>query len=331
MKEKLNSFWKDTMNRKVLLLIILLTGVYLLDIFRLSRNFAMAFGGIGGTVAHEIFLALIGLFLVALFGGNVRMVYTFRKPQVHKVAGTLIMWVGTYLVTLLVTGIMIFFFPEEVTGASEGISDLLMTLPFLLSLFVVAVVPAVCEEMAFRGALLGCFRGGASQWIGLILVSLFFGACHGSIWRMIPTAILGFAMGYLLLETDNMFYNMLFHFTNNACPVIISGIILKLTQVMGGAQALDEMMEEAAGAATATVFPLSSVGVYMLLSGVGPFLIYIGNHLLHRNKPGYDRGMFPKEKRDILILMIVYMALAWMLGIALIVVGAYITGKEVYG
>ena len=97
-----------------------------------------------------------------------------------------------------------------------------------LVLLVVAVTPAICEEIAFRGALLTCFRGKRSKWTGIIIVGLFFGACHGSVWRMVPTAILGLVMGYVLFETENIFYCMLIHFTNNAFSVILTNALVWL-------------------------------------------------------------------------------------------------------
>ena len=49
-----------------------------------------------------------------------------------------------------------------------------------------------------------------------------------------PTAILGVALGYLLVETDNLFYSMLFHFVNNAVPVLLLGLLSFLPE-QGGA------------------------------------------------------------------------------------------------
>ena len=43
---------------------------------------------------------------------------------------------------------------------------------------------------------------------------------HGDWIRMIPTAIAGIVMSYLLLETGNLFYNCLFHFVNNLFSVL---------------------------------------------------------------------------------------------------------------
>jgi hypothetical protein len=109
-------------------------------------------------------------------------------------------------------------------------------------------------------------------------------------------------MGYLLMETDNMLYNMIFHFINNAWPVCLLGAIMKLLDATAGLDATSvELMEGVTGS---TRIPLASVGINMLYAGAAPLLIYIGNYLLHRGQEGYDRGLFPPEKKKKLIALV---------------------------
>ena len=134
-----------------------------------------------------------------------------------RVAGTLILWLGTFLAAMAVTMLVSYFFPQEVLGAGQGVQDIVVSIPVLLALFLVALTPAVCEELAFRGGFLGCLRGMKSKWAGILIVAVCSAPSHGSVWRMIPTAILGVALGYLLVETDNLFYSMLFHLSTMRC------------------------------------------------------------------------------------------------------------------
>lgn len=280
---------------------ILLAVLYIGDIFFLSdilgRNL-----GIAGTVVHEMILAGMGVGVFLIFKGKLKVIFPFKKPEWSKLAGTIVLWIGTYLLTLLVTLIVMFFFPSEVMGASEGVNYLVNNLSVILGMLIIALTPAIFEEIAFRGALLSCFRGAKSKWTGIIIVSLFFGACHGSIWRMIPTAMLGVAMGYILLETENMIYNMLFHFINNAVPVLLLGVMGAIIQLFGGEDVWE--MAESIEAAGDVRTSLASVGIYMMLAGGAPLLIYIGRYLLHRGQPGYDRGPFPPEKKKTMAVMV---------------------------
>ena len=107
---------------------------------------------------------------------------------------------------------------------------------------------------------------------------------------MVPTAILGLVMGYVLFETENIFYCMLIHFTNNAFSVILTNALVWLERLQGtGAQAVDVATDR---------LPLASVGIYMTFATIAPLLLYIGNYLIHRGQPDirrYSHGR--KEER----------------------------------
>ena len=298
---EIKMIWKDKRRRKPYLVAVLLAVLYIGDIFFLSEILGR-YLGIAGTIVHEMVLAGIGVGVFLIFRGKLKVIFPFKKPQWMKIAGTFLLWLGSYLLTLLVTLIVTFFYPEQVMGASEGVNYLVSNISVILGMLVVALTPAICEEIAFRGALLSCFRGAKSKWTGIIIVSLFFGACHGSVWRMIPTAMLGVAMGYILLETENMIYNMLFHFINNAVPVLLLGIMNAFIEFLGGEEVWE--MAESVEAAGDMRMPLASVGLYMMMAGGAPLLIYIGRYLLHRGRPGYDRGLFPPEKKKLMAAMV---------------------------
>lgn len=91
----------------------------------------------------------------------------------------------------------------------------------LLALLVMAVVPAVGEELIFRGAMqrvMGQWTGNghAAVWLAAVLFSLF----HFQVYLFLPRVVLGAVMGYLLLWSGNMWYPILAHFANNAWVVL---------------------------------------------------------------------------------------------------------------
>ena len=164
---------------------VLFVLAFALDIFVVSGFLGLWFG-VWGTLLHELLLALLAVLLAALFRADLRRVFPFKWPRASKVAGTLILWLGTFLAAMAVTMLVSYFFPQEVLGAGQGVQDIVVSVPVLLALFLVALTPAVCEEMAFRGGFLGCLRGMKSKWAGILIVAVVFGAFHGSVWRMIP-------------------------------------------------------------------------------------------------------------------------------------------------
>lgn len=308
MNEMRQTAWSREHRKKPYVTAVILAVLIVAEIFILSGILGYLFGT-AGVVLHEIVLALIGVLMILIMRGRMKTAFPFRKLKWSGIFGSLILWGGILLLTSVVTLTMAYFFPDQMLNASNGVEELMSATPMWIDLLVVAVTPAICEEIAFRGALLTCFRGTRSKWTGIIIVGLFFGACHGSVWRMVPTAILGLVMGYVLFETENIFYCMLIHFTNNAFSVILTNALVWLERLQGtGAQAVDVATDR---------LPLASVGIYMIFATIAPLLLYIGDYLIHRGQPGYTK-VFPREKRGALWGMLGACAVLFGCGVFLI-------------
>lgn len=290
MNEMRQTAWNRECRKKPYVTAVILAVLFVAEIFILSGILGYMFGTLG-VVLHEIVLALIGVLMILITRGRMKTAFPFRKPKWSGIFGSLILWGGILLLTSVVTLTMTYFFPDQMLNAENGVDELMSATPVWIDLLMIAVVPAICEEIAFRGALLTCFRGARSKWTGIIIVAVFFGACHGSIWRMVPTGILGILMGYVLFETENIFYCMLIHFANNAFSVILTSALEWLDGLQGTGTQVAET--------TVTRLPLASVGMYMIYATAAPMLIYIGNYLIHRGQPGYDK-LFPREKNAVL-------------------------------
>lgn len=91
-----------------------------------------------------------------------------------------------------------------------------------LLLFALAVSPAICEEVLFRGAMLSGLRQRMPAWAAVLLTAFLFGCFHLSIYRLLPTAILGMLLGYIALRSRSIFPAMAAHAINNAAAVLLA-------------------------------------------------------------------------------------------------------------
>lgn len=89
-------------------------------------------------------------------------------------------------------------------------------------LFAAALSPAICEEFLFRGALLSGVRQRMGPTASVLLVSVLFGLFHISVYRIMPTAIIGIVLGYLVLRTNSIFAGMLAHGLINASAILLA-------------------------------------------------------------------------------------------------------------
>jgi sodium transport system permease protein len=78
-----------------------------------------------------------------------------------------------------------------------------------------AVLPALCEELAFRGFVLSGLRHLGSKWWAIGLSAVFFGIAHGIIQQSLAAATVGIVLGYVAVQTGSLVPCMLFHLTYN--------------------------------------------------------------------------------------------------------------------
>lgn len=120
-------------------------------------------------------------------------------------------------------------------------------------LMVMAVTPAVCEELIFRGYAQRQFERAVSPAAAIALSGLLFGAYHLRLTQLLPLAVIGLYLAYLTWRTGSLWPAIIAHFANN-------GIIVASSQMM-------DMSDEA----TATVAEGVSVPWYAVVLGIASF------------------------------------------------------------
>ena len=91
----------------------------------------------------------------------------------------------------------------------------------LVLLAVLALSPAICEELLFRGAVMSGLRKHLPVWALLICVGIAFGAAHMSVHKMALTTLSGMVLTFVALRSGSIFPGMIAHFIVNATSVLI--------------------------------------------------------------------------------------------------------------
>lgn len=92
-----------------------------------------------------------------------------------------------------------------------------------IKLFVIAVLPAIGEELVFRGVILTKIRQASnSEHYGVIISALVFAAIHLQPTKLLPMIFLGLVLGYLYTKTKSIVYPMLFHFLFNGSTILLA-------------------------------------------------------------------------------------------------------------
>ena len=113
---------------------------------------------------------------------------------------------------------------------TEAIMNMVSPVDLIVNIIVIALLPAVGEELLFRGALQNVLiewtkKTHLSVWITAIL----FSALHAQFFGFLPRMLLGVVLGYLYIWSGSLWLSMLFHFLNNGLAVLFSYLIGKGT------------------------------------------------------------------------------------------------------
>lgn len=104
----------------------------------------------------------------------------------------------------------------------EAIVTLNNPTQFLIALFIMAFLPALCEEALFRGGLQNLLtRSTRSPWPSIIVVSIIFSAVHFSWYGFLSRFFLGIVLGAIFHYSGRLWLSIIAHFFNNALAITL--------------------------------------------------------------------------------------------------------------
>jgi sodium transport system permease protein len=185
--------------------------------------------GESGLLVAEWLLLFVPALLFVYFGGfDVGRTLSLSRPTRRGALGALLLIAGATPAAWFVGWLQTFFLPipwQMLEGLEELVTaDSAGRLAWLLLLL--AVTPAFCEEIVFRGVLLAGTRT-LDPWRFILLNGAMFGAFHLSfqtVIRFLPTACLGIVIAWAVWRTASIWTGVLMHLVNNASIVVLASI-----------------------------------------------------------------------------------------------------------
>ncbi len=178
-----------------------------------------------GLLLTQLALILAPILLALWYvKADLKATLNLRRVRWGAAFGTLLMapaWVaisiqlGVYHNKVLPAPPELLELAEELFAAAEvpgGVWTLLL---------IVAVSPAICEEVLFRGVLLSGFRQRLPQWAAILAVGILFGFFHLSVYRLVPAGLTGIFFTYLVLRSGSIYLAMFAHVMLNGLSILI--------------------------------------------------------------------------------------------------------------
>lgn len=111
---------------------------------------------------------------------------------------------------------------NRAASLTKGLLEMHSVSDMLFNVFMIALLPAIGEELLFRGIIQRLL----SDWsknihAGIWISAVLFSAMHMQFYGFIPRMLLGALLGYLLVWSGSLWLPIIAHFINNASAVIL--------------------------------------------------------------------------------------------------------------
>ena len=182
------------------------------------------------TVGQLVGFGLLALLVARLHSPDVREYLRIRTPDGPGIGLAALGWATLYPAVLW-AGQLNESLPqpewlrafeqsqvELLEGALLG-SDLSTAFLFVA----LALTPAICEELLFRGYLQRQVERAGGAVASIVVVGVLFGAYHLRLSQVVPLSMLGIYMGFAVWATGSLWAGVVVHLLNNGLAVVVAG------------------------------------------------------------------------------------------------------------
>jgi sodium transport system permease protein len=167
------------------------------------------------------------LLLTFLLTSSPRETLLLKRPPWLSIPAAALLAAALHPMANWLQGLVQWLYPvsRDVLPTLTGFQKLLGNANLWLLLLLIAVVPAVCEELAFRGFILSGFRHLGHRRRAIIYSALLFGLTHGILQQSLIASLVGMVLGYLAVQSGSIVPCMVFHLCHNALAIVNSRIV----------------------------------------------------------------------------------------------------------
>lgn len=193
--------------------------------FQLPAQLLMRRGYMMWGIAVNEIIAILGvpLLIVFLFGFDRKKLFPLRLPSLGAILMLIIFTVAADVLIdyLTYASELILSPPPDVIEGLEKLIAIDGPSILVAKLFVLCLLPGICEEVFFRGFCQGSLEAKWGRWVALLTASILFALLHGNPWYFHLYFILGLIMGWLYIISKTLIIPIAFHVMNNAWTITV--------------------------------------------------------------------------------------------------------------
>lgn len=170
-------------------------------------------------IVQQAFIGVLPILAAIYIKTDMKEIFSLKLPKIKDLLGAIILGIGGICLNLVTSSLLSMAFPSDTEVLNEQYMQILDGISFVPGLLLMALLPAVCEELMYRGYMFTAFKNKMSIPKAIIIVSLLFGISHMSMIKILPTALLGAALAYMIYKSGSVVTSALIHFLNNGFAV----------------------------------------------------------------------------------------------------------------
>lgn len=177
------------------------------------------------TVTVQIGLILTPCLLMAIFlTRSLRRALRIQRAQPSHLLAAVILGFAMHPSYLVLGEAIqhIYQIGDETKLVLMHFQNLVMSQPLVSILLVMAILPALCEELAFRGFIFGGLLRQQGVLRAIIVSSLFFGFTHTVLQQSIAASLMGVVLGFIAWRTGGVICTMIVHAINNTLSLTLA-------------------------------------------------------------------------------------------------------------
>lgn len=210
--------------------LILLLCIVLLLIFYVG-TFAQLKFGFFGVAVQQLIILLCPLVYAWYIKVDKKQLFSAQIIKPLQLAGSVMIGIAAFVGALILGALLMPIFPESAKGLTQ-LDDMLVNQPVYLLVLVVALMPAIGEELLFRGFVMGTLKKRCRPVVAIGVTTLIFAAYHMSLIKMFTIGIVGLGLTLVTYKTGSIAASMCVHFMNNLLSVLITKYPTQIQRVL---------------------------------------------------------------------------------------------------
>jgi len=182
-------------------------------------------GFVTSTLVSQLaFIATPALLMTIMLTRNPVATLSLRPPRPIALLAVAGLAIAVHPVAMILKqAVLTLYEPNDAMAETlTQMSRLIEQAPLGWLLLAFAVMPALCEELAFRGFILSGLRHSGHKWGAIITTAALFGVIHGMLQQSLIAAALGVILGFVAVQTGSIVACMVFHIMHNSLMLLVT-------------------------------------------------------------------------------------------------------------